>query len=84
VRELKLILDGQNGIHRSIKSLLVKLDEVVGRQERQLSLLTMISQQQHGQPPPSDQRQVIIIINLMGLGSLKHPMDLRPMAERVQ
>ena len=57
VRELKMILDGQNEIFRSVKTLLVKLDEVVGRQERQLSLLTLISQ---GQPqaPPSDRQQV--------------------------
>jgi len=62
-----MILDGQNEIHRSIKSLLVKLDEVVGRQERELSLLTMISQQQHGQAPlPSDHRQVFITIFIVG------------------
>ena len=59
VRELKMILDGQNEIYRSLKSLLVKLDEVVGRQERELSLLTMISQGQT-QASPSDHRQVVI------------------------
>ena len=65
VRELKMILDGQNEIYRSLKKLLTKLDEVVGRQERELSLLTIISQnqnQEQPQVPPSDHRQVVIII----------------------
>ena len=64
VRELKMILDGQNEIYRSLKTLLVKLDEVVGRQERELSLLTMINQHQtqaQPQPSPSDQLQVVIL-----------------------
>jgi len=60
-RELKMILDGQNEIYRSLKTLLMKLDEVVGRQERELSLLTMISQAQP-QVPPSDQRQVLLSV----------------------
>jgi mannose-binding lectin 1 len=45
-RELKMILDGQNEIQRVMRSLGNKLDEVVGRQERQLSVLTLISSQQ--------------------------------------
>ena len=60
-RELKMILDGQNEIYRAIKLLLVKLDEVVGRQERELSMLTMISQAQPHAPAAADQRQVLII-----------------------
>ena len=65
VRELKMILDGQNEIHRSLKKLVIKLDEVVGRQERELSLLTMISQQQmEGQPQvaPTDRQQVSNVV----------------------
>jgi len=58
VRELKMVLDGQSEIYRSIKTLTMKLDEVVGRQERELSLLTMISQQQVQAPQHTDQRQV--------------------------
>ena len=64
-RELKMILDGQNEIYRSLKTLLVKLDEVVGRQERELSLLTMISQAQP-QVPPSDQKQVVVSVDIIG------------------
>jgi len=45
IRELKLILEGQNDIQRVLKTLTSKLDEVVGRQERQLSVLTLLSQQ---------------------------------------
>ena len=62
VRELKMILSGQNEIYRSLKTLVVKLDEIVGRQERELSLLTTISQQQHQAAPPSDRNQVSIKI----------------------
>ena len=57
-----MILDGQNEIYRAIKLLLVKLDEVVGRQERELSMLTMISQAQPHAPAADDQRQVLIIL----------------------
>lgn len=49
VRELRLIYEGQNDIARLLKSSLGKLDEIVGRQERQLSMLTMISQNNNGQ-----------------------------------
>jgi len=57
-----MILDGQNEIFRGLKTLMVKLDEVVGRQERELSMLTMISQAQPQSPPAAtDQRQVIAI-----------------------
>jgi len=66
VRELKMILDGQSEIYRSLKTLLVKLDEVVGRQERELSMLTMISQQQQPDAPASDQRQVIKLTQCNG------------------
>jgi len=62
VRELKLILNGQNEIYRSLKTLVVKLDEIVGRQERELSLLTAISQQQNQASPPSDRNQVSVKI----------------------
>lgn len=44
VKELRMIFDGQNDIHRLVKHLLVKLDEVIGRQERELSMLTIINQ----------------------------------------
>ncbi|ESO01927.1 hypothetical protein HELRODRAFT_122015, partial [Helobdella robusta] len=51
VRSLRQIFEGQSEISQFIKSSLRKLDEIVGRQERQLSLLTSISQsrQQAGQ-----------------------------------
>lgn len=53
-RELRQIFQGQNHISQLINVLSSKLDEVVGRQERTLSL---ISQQAgaitHGQVPPS-------------------------------
>jgi len=59
-----MILDGQNEIFRSVKKLFVKLDEVVGRQERELSLLTMISQvQPHA--PPADNHQVVITLIIL-------------------
>ena len=76
MRELKMILDGQNEIYRSLKTLLVKLDEVVGRQERELSMLTMISQHQsQAQPqvPPSDHRQVIIMVIIFFTPVVKMP-----------
>lgn len=57
IRELKMILDGQNEIHRSLKTLVSKLDEVVGRQEREISMLTLISQQGFsGNLPPANQQ----------------------------
>ena len=52
VRELKMIFDGQNAIHQVMRSLLVKLDEVIGRQERELSMLTLINQQGPGHVQP--------------------------------
>jgi len=55
-----MILDGQNEIYRVIKTLLVKLDEVVGRQERELSMLTMISQAPAA--AAADRQQVTIVL----------------------
>jgi len=43
-RQLKLIFDGQNGIHTTIRELHKKLDEVVGRQERTMSQISLMSQ----------------------------------------
>lgn len=48
VKELRMIFDGQDEIHRLVKGLLFKLDEVIGRQERELSMLTLINQGTHG------------------------------------
>lgn len=48
VKELRMIFDGQNEIHRLVKGLLFKLDEVIGRQERELSMLTLINQGSSG------------------------------------
>lgn len=60
-----MILDGQNEIHRALKSLVGKLDEVVGRQERELSMLTLLSQQnQPGTLPPSG-HQVSFVVGLL-------------------
>jgi len=61
VRELKMILDGQNGIYKWLKTLVAKLDEVVGRQEQELSLLTKLSQHQPQAPMATDQQQVVRI-----------------------
>ena len=61
VRELKMIMDGQNEMHRALKLLINKLDEVVGRQERELSILTLISQNNQAGLPPSAGQQVIHI-----------------------
>lgn len=47
-----MILDGQNEIYLLVKTIAAKLDEVVGRQERELSLLTIINQR------PSHNQQV--------------------------
>ncbi|XP_030828281.1 protein ERGIC-53-like [Strongylocentrotus purpuratus] len=41
-RELKLILTTQNGVMQQIKMLGSKLDEIVGRQERTLSLMSSV------------------------------------------
>ena len=37
VRELKMIFDGQNSIHDTVRHIHRKLDEVIGRQEQTLS-----------------------------------------------
>ena len=89
-RELKMILDGQNEIYRSLKILLTKLDEVVGRQERELSLLTMISQAQPQVPQPSEHRQVLISAVVIGTDltcvviyhSHSHPHELTVLRRR--
>jgi len=57
-----MILDGQNEIYRSLKTLLAKLDEVVGRQERELSLLTTISQTQLQVPQSSSDHQQVVLL----------------------
>lgn len=44
MREMKMILDGQNEIYFLVKTIGTKLDEVVGRQEKELSLLSIINQ----------------------------------------
>lgn len=60
-RQLKQIFDGQNAIHMTVRDLHRRLDEVIGRQERTLSQIAVMSQggmppvqQGHGQglPPP--------------------------------
>lgn len=69
IRELKMILDGQNEIHRALKALVSKLDEVVGRQERELSMLTLLSQQsQSGTHQPSGHQVSFVIALLLCLG----------------
>ena len=53
-RELKQIFEGQNYIGKTVNDLHRKLDEVIGRQERTLSQLSIMSQtgsvQVQGQP----------------------------------
>ena len=53
-RELKQIFEGQNYIGKTVNDLHRKLDEVIGRQERTLSQLSIMSQtgsvQAQGQP----------------------------------
>ncbi|CAH0552175.1 unnamed protein product [Brassicogethes aeneus] len=55
-RELRQIFQGQNQIYEIIKELSKKLDEVVGRQERTMSLITQgsgaVVPQGGGAPPP--------------------------------
>jgi len=64
VRELRMIFDGQNAMHQVLRTLLVKLDEIVGRQERELSMLTLINQQggagrgEMGHPGSQGQQQL--------------------------
>ncbi|XP_077993301.1 protein ERGIC-53-like [Glandiceps talaboti] len=41
-RDLRLIYEGQHGIHKTIKDLHRKLDEIVGRQERTLSQMSVL------------------------------------------
>ena len=43
-RELKQIFQGQETIHRVVRDLSRKLDEVIGRQERTLSQLSIMGQ----------------------------------------
>ena len=56
-RQLKQIFDGQNSIHLTVREVHRKLDEIVGRQERLMSQVSMMSQggavQQGGQPQVS-------------------------------
>ncbi|XP_006824512.1 protein ERGIC-53-like [Saccoglossus kowalevskii] len=42
VRDLRLIYEGQHGIHQTIRELNRKLDEIIGRQERTLSTLSSV------------------------------------------
>lgn len=53
-----MIMEGQNEMHRALKLLINKLDEVVGRQERELSMLTLISQNNQAGLQPSAGQQV--------------------------
>ena len=55
-----MIFDGQNEIHRLVRTLVTKLDEVIGRQEKQLSMLSLINQ--GSQTVHSQQQQVYQII----------------------
>ncbi|KAI8500572.1 Protein ERGIC-53 [Branchiostoma belcheri] len=43
-RELRLIFEGQEKIHKTVRDLQRKLDEIVGRQERTLSLVSTVQQ----------------------------------------
>lgn len=70
-----MILDGQNEIHRSLKLLVGKLDEIVGRQERELSLLTLISQQPHapgGAPVTGQVCRAVFLLAETGLRQAGH------------
>ena len=42
VRELKMIFEGQNSIHDTVRHIHRKLDEVIGRQEQTLSQVSSI------------------------------------------
>ncbi|XP_058832587.1 protein ERGIC-53 [Topomyia yanbarensis] len=52
-RELRQIWEAQTSTHEQLKALNTKLDEVIGRQERTLGLLSV----QGGAPPPHIQQQ---------------------------
>jgi len=67
IRELKMIMDGQNELSRSLKLIVNKLDEVVGRQERELSLLTLINQQNQGGIPPQAGQQVVYNVAFLNM-----------------
>ncbi|CAH1789645.1 unnamed protein product [Owenia fusiformis] len=59
-RELKQIFDGQNMIHTVIRDLNRKIDEVIGRQERTISQISMINSGNTGQvvqQPPAGGNQ---------------------------
>ncbi|XP_066270184.1 protein ERGIC-53-like [Branchiostoma lanceolatum] len=43
-RELRLIFEGQEKIHKTVRDLQRKLDEIIGRQERTLSLVGAVQQ----------------------------------------
>jgi mannose-binding lectin 1 len=62
-REFRMILDVQNSIHSSIRSLDGKIAEIVGRQERIVSLLTTNNfgqQQQQQQQVNGQQNQIAV------------------------
>lgn len=56
ITELKLIFEGQNSIHTAVRSINQRIDELVGRQERTLSALTLLSQQKPPAPLPNGQQ----------------------------
>ena len=59
-RELRQIFQGQSAIHEVIRTLHLKMDEIIGRQERTLSLVSAVQNglgggqvaPATGQPPP--------------------------------
>ncbi|KAF0301028.1 Protein ERGIC-53 [Amphibalanus amphitrite] len=52
-RELRQIFDGQSQIYETVRELHRKMDEIVGRQERTLSLLSQQSGGGQAPPPPA-------------------------------
>lgn len=90
MREMKMILDGQNEIYLLVKTIAAKLDEVVGQQERELSLLTIINQRpSHNQQGSTSQQNPIEQQDVAGLLSsqeevVSHIRDVRSVLNDVQ
>jgi mannose-binding lectin 1 len=56
-KELKQIFEGQSAMGETVKALHSKMDQIIGRQEQALSMLTQVQNMRGGAPPPPAQVQ---------------------------
>ncbi|XP_071551294.1 protein ERGIC-53-like isoform X2 [Panulirus ornatus] len=74
-RELRQIFTGQSQIHEVIRTLHIKMDEIIGRQERTLGLVSAVHSGMGGQVAPAGQIPAVPASGIPGETIRRHEVD---------